>query len=246
MAKKTTPAPAAATADSSSAAAAAKGFASYCEIIRESNRQTCAEGCRRFNGKTCCETRRQTGPQSAGRCQSFGRRRYAQSPAKPRRPAPLTLVKNDVWLAPYEPVLRARQARLQARLAEIEQYHGSLLNYATAHQQLGLNHDAARGGWVYREWAPAATGLFLIGDFNGWDRRANPLQKLEFGVWEVFLPDAEYDHRLTHGSRYKVNVVTEAGGKGPPARHPAPRRAGRAHQGLRRPNLAPCPALRLD
>ncbi len=133
--------------------------------------------------------------------------------AKPRRPASLPLVKNDVWLAPYEPVLRARQARLQARLAEIEQYHGSLANYATAYQQLGLYHDAGRGGWVYREWAPAAAGLFLIGDFNGWDRQANPLQKLDFGVWEVFLPDAEYDPRLVHGSRYKVHVVTDAGGK---------------------------------
>ena len=137
----------------------------------------------------------------------------AKAPAKARRPAPLALVKNDVWLAPYEPVLRARQARLQARLAEIEQYHGSLANYATAHQQLGLYHDAGRGGWVYREWAPAATGLFLVGDFNDWDRHANPLQKLDFGVWEVFLSDPDYDQRLAHGTRYKVHVVTEAGGK---------------------------------
>ena len=137
----------------------------------------------------------------------------AATAAKPRRPASLALVKNDPWLAPFEPVLRARQARLQARLTEIEQHHGSLLHYATVHQQLGLNHDAARGGWVYREWAPAAHALSLIGDFNGWDRQANPLRKLDFGVWEVFLPDAEYDARLRHGSRYKVHVITEAGGK---------------------------------
>lgn len=93
-------------------------------------------------------------------------------PAAPKvlRRAPLALVKNDPWLAPFEPVLRRRQARLAARLAEIEQYHGSLLNYATAHQQLGLNYNAGRGGWVCREWAPAAEALFLVGDFNGWDR----------------------------------------------------------------------------
>jgi 1,4-alpha-glucan branching enzyme len=133
--------------------------------------------------------------------------------AKARKPTPLALVKNDAWLAPYEPVLRQRQERLHARLAEIEQYHGSLLNYATAHQQLGLNHDAGRGGWVYREWAPAAEGLFLIGDFNGWDRQANPLRPLEYGVWEAFLPDAEYDQRLAHGSRFKVHVVANGQGK---------------------------------
>lgn len=137
----------------------------------------------------------------------------AVAAAKPRRPAPLALVKNDPWLAPFEDVLRRRQARLQARLAEIEQYHGSLANYATAHQQLGLYHDAGRGGWVYREWAPAADYLALIGDFNNWDRGANPLQKLEFGVWEVFLPDAEYDQRLAHGSRFKVHVAANGQGK---------------------------------
>ncbi|MBU6121072.1 alpha amylase C-terminal domain-containing protein [Hymenobacter siberiensis] len=137
----------------------------------------------------------------------------ASAAPKARRPAPLALVKNDAWLAPYEPVLRQRQARLQARLAEIEQYHGSLANYATAHQQLGLNHDAGRRGWVYREWAPGADYLSLVGDFNGWDRGANPLQKLDFGVWEVFLPDAEYDQRLAHGSRYKVHVAANGQGK---------------------------------
>jgi 1,4-alpha-glucan branching enzyme len=134
------------------------------------------------------------------------------APQAPRRPS-LALAKNDVWLIPYEPVLLQRQARLRARLAEIEQHHGSLLNYATAHQQLGLNHDAGRGGYVYREWAPGAEALFLIGDFNGWDRQANPLQRLEYGVWEAFLPDADYHNRLAHGSRYKVHVVTGAGGK---------------------------------
>ncbi|WP_082116118.1 alpha amylase C-terminal domain-containing protein [Hymenobacter terrenus] len=137
------------------------------------------------------------------------------APAVPKAPrrAPLALVENDIWLVPFEPVLRQRQARLHARLAEIEQYHGSLLNYATAHYQLGLNYNAGRGGYVYREWAPGAEALFLIGDFNGWDRHANPLQRLDFGVWEAFLPDAEYHDRLTHGSRYKVYVVTAAGGK---------------------------------
>ena len=137
----------------------------------------------------------------------------APAAAKIRRPAPLALVANDPWLAPYEAVLRRRQARLQARLAEIAQYHGSLLHYATAHQQLGLNHDAGRGGWVYREWAPGAEALALVGDFNGWDRQANLLQKLEYGVWEVFLPDAEYDQRLAHGSRFKVHVVAQGRGQ---------------------------------
>ncbi|GAA4347165.1 alpha-amylase family glycosyl hydrolase [Hymenobacter saemangeumensis] len=131
------------------------------------------------------------------------------APAAPR----LALVQHDAWLQPYEPVLLRRQQRLRERLAEITRYHGSLTAYATAHQQLGLHHSAGRGGFVYREWAPGATSLALVGDFNQWDNLANPLQKLEYGVWEVFLPDAEYAGRLTHGSRYKVHVVTPTGAK---------------------------------
>ena len=130
--------------------------------------------------------------------------------AVPASPS-LALVENDPWLQPYEPVLRRRQQRLQARLAEITQQHGSLREFASAHQRLGLHRDAARGGFVYREWAPAAQGLFLIGDFNGWDRQATPLQKGDNGVWEVLLPDEIYKNRLTPGSRYKVHVVAANG-----------------------------------
>jgi 1,4-alpha-glucan branching enzyme len=137
----------------------------------------------------------------------------AKTKASAPRPPRLTLVKNDSWLTPFEPVLLRRQERLKARLAEITQYHGSLATYATAHQQLGLNYDASRGGYVYREWAPGAEALFLVGDFNGWDRQANPLQRLDYGVWEAFLPGEEYRSRLTHGSRYKVHVVTAHGSK---------------------------------
>ena len=49
----------------------------------------------------------------------------ARAAAKAPRWAPLALVKNDPWLAPFEPVLRQRQARLQARLAEIVAHHDS-------------------------------------------------------------------------------------------------------------------------
>ncbi|TYZ14300.1 1,4-alpha-glucan-branching enzyme [Hymenobacter lutimineralis] len=125
----------------------------------------------------------------------------------------LTLVENDPWLAPYEPVLLARQERLQARLAEIKQQYGSLSKFASAHQQLGLNYDARRRGHWYREWAPAAEALSLVGDFNQWDRSATPLQRRADGVWETFLADKDYAGRLTHGSRYKVHVRTSQSGK---------------------------------
>ncbi|UYZ63411.1 alpha-amylase family glycosyl hydrolase [Hymenobacter weizhouensis] len=127
--------------------------------------------------------------------------------------AVLPLVQQDSWLTPYEPVLLRRQQRLAQRLADITAQCGSLGRFALAHQRLGLNYDARRRGYWFREWAPAAEGLFLVGDFNGWDRQATPLRRLEDGVWEVFLSDKDYQDRLTPGSRYKVHVVTQHGAK---------------------------------
>ena len=42
---------------------------------------------------------------------------------------------------------------------------------------------------MYREWAPAAAGAQLIGDFNDW--HGTHMQRVEGGVWEVTIPDSE-------------------------------------------------------
>ncbi|UOQ52686.1 alpha-amylase family glycosyl hydrolase [Hymenobacter cellulosivorans] len=137
-----------------------------------------------------------------------------ESSASTLAPEPqLPLVQNDPWLAPYEPILQARRQRLEQRLADITAQCGSLAKFATAHQRLGLTYDGRRRGYWFREWAPAATYLSLIGDFNQWDRGATPLQQGPDGVWETFLADKDYAGRLTHGSRFKVHVGAANGGK---------------------------------
>ncbi len=89
------------------------------------------------------------------------------------------------------------------RLESICRRYGSLLECANGFTRYGFNRDAATGEWVYHEWAPGARGLWLIGDFNGWNRQASPMQPGPDGVWELRLPaDA-----LQHGQRVKVHVV---------------------------------------
>jgi 1,4-alpha-glucan branching enzyme len=123
------------------------------------------------------------------------------------------LIALDPWLEPFADRLRHRQRRYVAARERIVAAAGSLAAFANAHRYLGFNRGEREGkpGVWYREWAPKAIALYLIGDFNNWDRMATPLAPTTSGVWEVFLPDAEYASRLTHGSRVKVHVHSKIG-----------------------------------
>ena len=45
-------------------------------------------------------------------------------------------------------------------------------------------------GWLFRVWAPHARAVSVVGDFNGWNRDADPMKLLENtdGIWEAFVP----------------------------------------------------------
>ncbi len=43
-------------------------------------------------------------------------------------------------------------------------------------------------GYLFRVWAPNAPRITIIGDFNGWDLEATPMEKVEGGIWEAFIP----------------------------------------------------------
>ncbi len=123
----------------------------------------------------------------------------------------IPLVADDPWLEPYEGEINARLQRVKDLKSTIEKTHGSLYDFAGQHLVLGFHFDEAKKGWTYREWAPEAFELYLIGDFNHWDRTAHPLTKGPNGIWEIFLPQKEYKDRFTHQSKVKVHIVGKNG-----------------------------------
>jgi 1,4-alpha-glucan branching enzyme len=131
----------------------------------------------------------------------------------------LRLIQDDPWLAPFARHLADRFLRYHNLLFQLEDQFGSLYDFAGGHRYFGLNYDPDRRGWTYREWAPAAESLHLIGDFNGWHRTSHPLTKVanppQFapwaGIWEIFLDDATYAHTWVHGGLFKVLVKSKAG-----------------------------------
>ena len=52
-------------------------------------------------------------------------------------------------------------------------------------------------GVNFAVWAPNATGVSVVGDFNDWDARRHPMRKhIPSGVWELFVPGPGDGHAL--------------------------------------------------
>jgi 1,4-alpha-glucan branching enzyme len=128
---------------------------------------------------------------------------------RPKRDDGTGLIDIDPWLEPHAGALRHRFDHYKRMLGRIESTGGLSGPISQGHHYFGFTRGAVSGksGVWYREWAPAASGVSLIGDFNNWDSAANKLERDQFGVWSVFLPDETYAARLTHGSRIKVHVA---------------------------------------
>ena len=114
----------------------------------------------------------------------------------------LKILKIDPYLQGYEQDLRQRMRNFKNKKTELVGKDGKLSDFANGYLYFGIHK--VRGGWVYREWAPAAEAVYLTGDFCNWERKAYPLQKLENGVWELKLKGA---NALRHGQRVMAIVV---------------------------------------
>ena len=119
----------------------------------------------------------------------------------------LGILRNDKWLRPYAGAIEGRHQHAIDKLGELTQGgRKSLSDFADGYLYFGL-HQTSRG-WVLREWAPNATEIFLVGDFNDWNEMAPyQMQRLDSGVWEIRLPR----RALHHGDLYKLRIHWSGG-----------------------------------
>lgn len=123
----------------------------------------------------------------------------------------LAIVEQDAWLEPVYEAVYERFQRFLDREESIKNISGNLETFASAYSYFGIHFNDKENVWVYREWAPAAKGLFLIGDFNQWEYFTHPLQNIGNGIWEIKLPYDKYKDTFIHSSKIKVVVQTEQG-----------------------------------
>ncbi len=114
---------------------------------------------------------------------------------------------DDAWLKPYEEAIRGRAARAQARIRDLTGGKMSLANWASAHEYYGLHKT--RRGWVFREWAPHATSMWLVGDFSGWrNLPAFELSRIPgTDVWAREFPKDAFKH----GENYRLEMHWDGG-----------------------------------
>ena len=123
-------------------------------------------------------------------------------------PKTLDIIKNDPWLKDYEAAIVGRHRHAEDKIAELTQNGKcSLSDFASGYLYFGLHRTAT--GWVFREWAPHATEIYLIGDFNDW--KESPKYQLkrikDTGNWEIKLRG----NALKHGDLYKLKIHWKGG-----------------------------------
>ncbi len=124
--------------------------------------------------------------------------------AKTKNQGKYKILEIDPWLSSHESDINLRMSEYN-RVRQTLLGRKKLSTFASAHDLLGFHKT--RGGWFYREWADNASELYLIGEFNGW-QKTHPLSRREDGLWEVFIEGVK---TLKHGDRVKVKVISQMG-----------------------------------
>ncbi len=115
---------------------------------------------------------------------------------------------DDPYLTPYTDALVGRAEHTRQMIEQLSG-SGSLADFASGHEYYGLHKTDSH--WIFRDWAPNATAITLIGDFSNWqrDKRFDLCRLNANGDWEIRLPH----YLLRHGMHYRL-LMQWNGGEG--------------------------------
>ncbi|MGN0855587.1 MAG: alpha amylase C-terminal domain-containing protein [Kiritimatiellia bacterium] len=114
---------------------------------------------------------------------------------------------DDDYLKPFEKAIRGRAEHARRRAKELTGGKTSLAAWAAAHHFYGLHRTEK--GWSFREWAPNATSMWLVGDFSAWkiDPRFECFRIPGSDTWGCDVaPDL-----IRHGDNYRLEIRWEGG-----------------------------------
>jgi len=118
---------------------------------------------------------------------------------------PKSLIGTDPWLEPHKAVILRREKYIKQKIKELLDGQ-SLERFALGFHHFGLHQT--EGGWIFREWAPNATKIYLVGDFNNWQEAEDyKLRRVKNGQWHLKLPKDS----IKNGQNYKLRAYWDGG-----------------------------------
>lgn len=119
----------------------------------------------------------------------------------------LAKLTDDPWLDPFLSQIQQRADHIDYLENHLTGGSITLNEFSNAHEYYGLHLRDDQ--WIFREWAPNATAIYLVGDFSDWQQRDE--FALHYGdsngVWEIRLPT----DKLKHGNLYKLKMYWPGG-----------------------------------
>ena len=116
----------------------------------------------------------------------------------------LKILNIDPYLEPHKDDLLLRADNFKIAKKRLLKNHENLASFANGHLYFGFHRQ--KNGWIFREWAPNATEIALIGDFNNWNRNSHKLKNIGEGIWEIHIPEND---NLKHKSKIKLEITTQ-------------------------------------
>ncbi|RPJ12618.1 MAG: 1,4-alpha-glucan-branching enzyme, partial [Desulfobacteraceae bacterium] len=116
---------------------------------------------------------------------------------------------NDPFLNSYNSSVLKRINRIAEKEALLIKKSANLAEFASGHTYFGLHFSD--NVWTFREWAPNAKSIHLIGEMTGWQENSGfALKRInDEGIWEIVL----HAGALKHGNLYRL-LVRWPGGEG--------------------------------
>lgn len=116
-----------------------------------------------------------------------------------------SLIDFDEWLKPHEETINQRNKYISSKIKKILG-DVAIDDFALGYLYFGLQKTS--DGWTFREWAPNATKIYLVGDFNSWQEKDEfKLEKKTHGKWEINLPEKA----IKHGDKFKLSLHWDGG-----------------------------------
>ena len=114
-------------------------------------------------------------------------------------------VENDPWLKPFVPAIVGRLEYIERREKELLQGSMNFDSFANGHLFFGCHKTDTC--WIFREWAPNAMSICLVGTFSNWEERVEFVFEEKDNYWELRVPL----DKIKHGDLYNLSVYWKGG-----------------------------------